>query len=148
MSASARGRGRESHIYRFICHSPLALRPRHSCCVCWHFMWFAQQLQRDKTKQLPCSVLFARLLLRLLISVNRERSFVRPSSLGASANSRETCLRLCAFYWHSLPNASLCGSHPEEKVLNWQKVKTPNGNCEKFSVEFCWKAENHLTSPR
>lgn len=84
MSASARGRERESHIYRFICHSPLALRPRHSCCVCWHFMWFAQQLQRDKTKQLPRSVLFARLLLRLLISVNRERSFVCPSSLGAS----------------------------------------------------------------
>lgn len=76
--------GRESHIYRFICHSPLALRPRHSCCVCWHFMWFAQQLQRDKTKQLPCSVLFARLLLRLLISVNREGSFVCPSSLGPS----------------------------------------------------------------
>lgn len=49
-----------------------------SCCVCWHFMWFGQQLQRDKTKQLPCSVLFARLLLRLLISVNREGSFVCP----------------------------------------------------------------------
>lgn len=118
-----RGGGRELYIGSSV--TPL-LQCVPSCCVCWHFMWFGQQLQRDKTKQLPCSVLFARLLLRLLISVNREGSFVCP--VGPVPLLLPIHVKLVCGFVRSIDTACqmcFCGSHPKEKVLNWQKVKTP-----------------------
>lgn len=80
----------------------------------------------------PARVVFARLLLRLLISVNREGSFVccmgrlRVLSLGSLCACQIHVKLVCGFV-RSIDTAcqmSKCGSHPDEKVLNWQKVKT------------------------